>query len=119
MFRQYAAFNEDTVLDFLKKIHRKWRKLYLFLDRARQHHKSAKVRRYLGKNRATLRVRWFPRACPEFNAVEECWRQVDNDLLASKYYPTFPNLKATIAGYLRAKRFNLDIKQYLLTNRRW
>jgi len=117
LFRQYPSFNEDTFLDFLKEIHRKFRRLYLFLDRARQHYRSAKVHRYLQKNRTTLRVRWLPVGCPEFNAVEECWRQMDNDLLVSRYYPSFPNLKAAIAGYLRTRRFNLDVTKYLLTTR--
>jgi transposase len=92
LFRQYASFNEDSFLDFLKKIHGKFRKLYLFLDRAGQHYRSAKVLRYLQNNRATLRARWLPTGCPEFNVIEECWRQIDNDLLASRYYPSFPNL---------------------------
>lgn len=118
LFRQYAYFNEDTFLDFLKKTHRKFRRLYLFLDRARQHHRSTKVLQYLRRSRKTLRVRWFPVGCPEFNVMEECWRQMDNDLLASKYYPSFPDLKTTISGYLRTRRFNLDTRKYLLTNRR-
>jgi transposase len=117
LFRQYAYFNEDAVLDFLKKVHRKFRKLYLFLDRARQHYRSAKVHGYLQRNRRTLRVRWFPIGSPEFNVMEECWRQLDNDLLASRYYPSFPDLKTTIASYLRTRRFNLDMRRYLLTNR--
>jgi len=117
LFRQYNSFNEDSFLDFLKKIHGKFRKLYLFLDRAGQHYRSAKVLRYLQKNRATLRARWFPTGCPEFNVIEECWRQIDNDLLASRYYRSFPNLTATIAGYLRTRRFNLDMRRYLLTKR--
>jgi len=117
LFRQYAYFNEETVLDFLKKIHRKFRKLYLFLDRARQHYRSAKVHGYLQRNRRNLRVRWFPIGSPEFNVIEECWRQLDNDLVASTYYPSFPNLKVVIASYLRTRRFNLDMRRYLLTNR--
>ena len=117
LFRQYPFFNEETFLRFLKKIHRKFRKLYLYLDRAGQHSRSAKVQGYLHKSRATLRVRWFPIGCPEFNVMEECWRQTDNDLLASRYYPSFPDLKTTIADYLRTRRFNLDMRKYLLTNR--
>jgi len=117
LFRQYACFNEDSCLAFIKKIHRKFRRLYLFLDRARQHYRSARVRAYLRKSRATLRARWFPVGCPEFNVIEECWRQMDNDLLASRYYPSFPDLKASIAGYIRTRRFSLDMRKYLLTSR--
>ena len=34
---------------------------------------------YLGlereENKDILRVEWFPKGSPEFNAVEECWKQ--------------------------------------------
>ncbi len=114
IFRQYDVFNEDTFLDFLKKVHRKFGRCYLFLDKARQHYKSKKVLEYQWKNRLTLRVRWFPTASPEFNVVEECWRQVEKDLLASRYCPSFPDLKKAIATYFRTKRFNLDMQRFLL-----
>jgi len=34
----------------------------------------------------------------EYNAVEECWRQGKDDLLVSRYYPKFFNLKSAIAN---------------------
>jgi hypothetical protein len=34
LFRQYAKFNTDTFLDFLKIIHSKFPKCYLFMDKA-------------------------------------------------------------------------------------
>ena len=60
--------------------------LYLFLDRAKHHHKTEKVLAYMSRNRATLRVRWIPVGSPAFNVMEEYWRQMDNDLLASRFY---------------------------------
>ena len=59
-----------------------------------------------------LRVVYFPKGSPEFNAVEECWRQGNHDLLVSKYYPRFTDLKKAVAEYYRTKRFNLDIVKY-------
>ena len=38
------------------------------------------------------------------------------NLLVSKYYPKFPNLKCAIANYYRTKRFKLEITKYLLRN---
>jgi hypothetical protein len=35
LFRQYDIFNGDTFLEFLKKIHHKFPKCYLFMDRHR------------------------------------------------------------------------------------
>lgn len=114
LFRQYPAFNEETVLAFLRLLHRKFPQCYLFLDKARQHHHSRKVRSYLQRHRSTLRVRWFPTACPELNAVEECWRQGKDALLSSRFYLEFTQLKAAITSYYRTKRFKLNIKKYLL-----
>jgi hypothetical protein len=45
LFRQYRKFNADTFLDFLKKIHHKFPRCYLFLDKAPQHYKSRRGER--------------------------------------------------------------------------
>ncbi len=34
IFKQYAVFNEDAFLDYLKKMHIKFSKCYLFMDKA-------------------------------------------------------------------------------------
>ena len=44
LFRQYDKFNGDTFLDYLKKIHAKFPKCYLFMDKASPHYKSKRVR---------------------------------------------------------------------------
>ena len=46
-----------------------------------------------------LAVEYLPKGSPYYNAVDECWRQGKDDLLVSKYYPKFPNLKCAIANY--------------------
>jgi hypothetical protein len=51
LFRQYNKFNADTFLDFLKIIHSKFPRCYLFLDKAPQHYKSRKVKDYLKENK--------------------------------------------------------------------
>lgn len=117
LFRQYDAFNKETFLHYLKTIHRRFPRCYLFLDKAVQHRRSRKVLNYMEKHKDTLRVLWFPTASPEFNVMEECWRQAENDLIASKYYPSFSNLKSAIATYFRTRRFKLDMRKFLLTNR--
>ncbi len=44
LFRQFDKFNGDTFLDFLKTIHSKFPKCYLFMDKASLHYKSRKVK---------------------------------------------------------------------------
>jgi transposase len=116
-FRQYSTFDQDTFLQYLKELQRKFRKLILFLDRAAQHYRSIKVRKHLQENKDFIRVEYLPKGSPEFNAVEECWKQGKDDLLVSKYYPKFQNLRKAIAEYYRTKRFRLDITNYLLGGR--
>jgi transposase len=65
-----------------------------------------------------LEVEWFPKGSPEFNAVEECWRQGKDDLLVSRYYPKFHSLRNTIAKHYRTKHFHLEVAKYLLRNMR-
>jgi hypothetical protein len=50
-FRQYSWFDENTFLDYLKQIHRKFPKCYLFLDKAKQHYRSKKVLQYFADNK--------------------------------------------------------------------
>src|SRR3954465_3019501 len=40
LFRQYDKLNGDTFLDYLKKIHTKFPKCYLFMDKASPHYNS-------------------------------------------------------------------------------
>ena len=68
------------------------------------------------KNKNSVRILYLPKGSPEFNAVEECWRQGKYDILVSKYYPRFANMKSSIARYYRTRHFNLDIVKYLLRN---
>lgn len=117
-FRQYDTFDGPSFLDFLKKLRGRFGRLYLFLDKARQHHHTKIVTDYLRENRKTLRVRWIPTASPEFNAIEECWRQGEKDLSALPVFPTrLEELKRFLAGYYRTRRFNLDMRSFLLTTR--
>ena len=50
---------------------------------------------------------------PEFNAMEECWRQGKYDQLVSRYYPRFDDFRRMIANYYKTRRFKLDISKYL------
>jgi transposase len=116
LFRQYKTFDQYSFISYLGELKRKFHKLILFLDRAPQHYRSKRVRAYLERNNDVMTVEYLPQGSPEFNAVEECWKQGKDDLLVSKYYPRFPNLRNAIAKYYRTKRFHLDITKFLLRN---
>ncbi len=111
-FRQYDKFDQYCFLDYLKCLHRKFGKVLVYVDRAPQHYKSKIVQKYLDENDDVI-LDWFPKGSPEFNAIEECWKQGKYDLLVSQYQPSLSNLKNNISKYYRTRRFKLDILKYM------
>jgi len=115
LFRQYNIFNGDTFLEFLNKIHTKFPKCYLFMDKASPHYKSKKVKAYFDNHKDTLIPIYLPTASPEFMVMEEIWNIAKRDLLVLKYYPSFTDFKNKVVSiYFRTKRFHLNMRNHLL-----
>ncbi len=89
-------------------------KCYLFMDKASPHYKSKKVMTYFEENKDTLIPVYLPTASSEFMVMEEIWNIAKQDLFVLKYYPSFADLKINISRYFRTKRFNLNMRNYLL-----
>jgi hypothetical protein len=55
-----------------------------------------------------IRVEYLPKGSPDHNVigVEDCWRRGKGNLLVSKYYSRFTNLKAAITNYYRTNVSN-------------
>ncbi len=112
LFKQYDEFNSNTFVDYIKHVQKRFGKCIIFVDRATTHC-SKITRQYLAQNKDTIRLEYLPVGSPEFNAVEECWRQGKFHIL-STYYPMFAALKYKICCYYRTIRFNLDIVKYMM-----
>ena len=111
LFRQYERFDSQSFIAYLDDVKKKFKKFIIFADRATQH-RSQIVKEYLQRNLETIRMEYFPVGSPEFNAVEECWRQGKHSILSNCPY-SLSNLKEMVSHYYRTRRFNLDIKKYL------
>ena len=114
LFRQYDWFDEDTFLGYLKQLHYRFPKCYLFLDKAPPHYKSKKVRQYFEEHKHDMIPVWLPTASPEFMVLEECWNISKDDLLVLTYYSSFADFVKRIGQYFRTKRFNLNMRNYLV-----
>ena len=113
LFRQYNHFNEDTFCEFLKLIHHKFPKCYVFLDKAHQHYKSHKIREYIKERKGSLIPVYLPTASPEFMILEECWNISKSDLLLLTYYTSFRDFRTKIGQYFRTKHFKFNMYKYL------
>ena len=49
-----VPYNQDTFLQYLKELQRKFRKLILFLDTAAQHYRSSKVKKHLEESKGVI-----------------------------------------------------------------
>lgn len=114
LFRQYDKFNTETFLDFLKKIHYKFRCCYLFMDKASPHYKSRRVKDYLDQNKDTLVPVYLPTASPEFMVLEEVWNIAKRELIVLQHYSSFEDFRKKVSLYFRIKRFDLNMRNYLL-----
>ena len=85
------------------------------MDKASPHYTCKKVIKYFENNKDTLIPVYLPTAAsPEFMVMEEVWNIAKRDLLVLNYYSSFADLKDRISRYFRTKRFNLDMRNYLL-----
>jgi len=116
LFRQYHHFNEDTFYEFLKQIHHRFPRCYLFLDKAPQHYRSSKIRKYFEEHKNTLIPVFLPTASPEFMVLEECWNISKDDLLVLTYYTSFTEFRKRLGQYFRTTHFNLNMRNYLTRN---
>ena len=85
------------------------------MDKASPHYKSKKVLKYFEENKDTLIPVSVPTASPEFMVMEEVWNIAKRDLFVLQYYSSFADLKNKVSCYFRTKRFNLNMKNYLLS----
>jgi transposase len=113
LFRQRDNVDGENFLAYLKELERKFAPMLLFLDRSSPHRVDEEVRGYLLENGDVMEVIWLPKARPELNPVEECWKMLKDELLANRIYPKFKGMKEAIAQRIRTKRFKLDVVNYL------
>jgi len=116
LFRIYERFNENTFYEFLKQIHYKFPRCYLFLDKAPQHYRSSKIRKYFEEHKDTLKPIFLPTASPEFMVLEECWNISKDDLLVLTYYTSLTEFRKRLGQYFRTTHFNLNMSNYLTRN---
>ncbi len=84
------------------------------MDKASLHYESKKVIKYFEENKDTLIPVYLQTTSPKFMVMEEVCNIAKRNLCILKYESSFANLKNNILGYLKTKRFNINMRNYLL-----
>ena len=67
-FCSYAKFNSPSFLDYLKKAHKKFGKIFVIADKAAQH-RSKNIKNYLEKNN-DVKLEYLPKGSPHLSTME-------------------------------------------------
>ena len=111
LFRIYERFNENTFYEFLKQIHYKFPRCYLFLDKAPQHYRSSKIRKYFEEHKDTLKPIFLPTASPEFMVLEECWNISKDDLTSINILHIIHRIQKEVRTVLQNHTFQSKYEQ--------
>ena len=108
---QYGRFDGPTFVRYLKEARRKWGKVLLIMDNARQH-KTKAVRKYL-EERDEVEILYQPTTTPRLSAVESVWKGAKYRLITSEHYETLEDLTHAVSEYFRTCSIRLDIYKFL------
>jgi len=94
-----------------RKLHKKFGRVVVFLDRAPQH-RAREVAGYLRSCNGEVRLMYLSVGTPEPDVVEEMWHQLRR-LLVGLHVPDFGDFRRVVGGLLRTMRHGLDVFTYL------
>ena len=111
-FRQYDKFTKDQFADFLKEAYAYFGKpIMMILDRAPRH-KAQIIRETPMELDGKVELEFFPPGCPDLNAIEEVWCQMNRAVL-DVTYTTIATMRDDITRWLASSVPVLDIERYL------
>lgn len=94
------TIDSDRFIKFLKQlIQNRENPLILLADRV-PFHRSKKVRDFVKKNRAKLRVYFLPRYSPDFNPDEQVWNEMKNNRIGKETILNKSDLKERLKSEL-------------------
>lgn len=97
---------------FFERLRKIYKQIIFIADRARWH-TARIVEQYIQEHANSIRVLFFPRASPDLNPVEECWRQTRNQTTANIAYDSVEELKTALRKQWNKQKFQHKVINYL------
>ena len=97
----YDKPNADNYVDFLKRVHKRFGKVLIFVDNA-SYHKSAKVKKFLESRNGEIVLEYLPPYTPELNPVEVQWMVIKRTL-SNKIYKSVNDMTRSVRAMFRKK----------------
>ena len=111
-FMFYDTVGSDAFIDFLDRVRRRFGPALIFTDNAAWH-KSAAVRRHVGRRGSGIRLEYLPPYTPELNAIETQWRVMKNAAGNRVYRDTGELVRSVRAMIRRREIVPVKMNDYL------
>jgi transposase len=111
---EYATLNQETVIDFLKRLSKRnvGINIHLICDNAKYFYAKAvrKMAEELG-----IKMIYLPEYSPNLNLIERYWGYLRKKVMINKYYETFEQFKNAILTFSRSKskKKKIDLLNYI------
>jgi len=103
---------KEEVLKFIKRLHKRYKKVLFILDRATWH-KNNLVIGYFKENKETIDYMFLPTGASDLDPLEECWRQTRENKTANTAHNTVKELRTSLKSFWNKQPFNLTLPNYL------
>lgn len=107
----HKKFDAPTFLGYLRKLHKRFGRVAVILDRAPQHRARA-ARGFLRECDGEVVLLRLPVGTPELNVVEGLWHQLRR-ILAGMYFSDFGDFRRKVGALLRTMPHSLDMLAHL------
>lgn len=111
-YQEMERQNKEEVLKFIKRLHKRYKKVLFILDKATWH-KNNLVMEYFNDNKETTDYMFFPTGAADVDPVEECWRQTREEKTANTSHDTVEALRISLKSFWNGQPFNLNLSNYL------
>lgn len=105
--------NNQTYLQFLKSLLRKFGKILIVVDGAKYHFEKEHVQKFYEEKKDVLKVVQLPAYSPELNPIEQTWKKVKK-WLAMSVWATKEEFEMKIAESLNKSEFRVKMYEYFL-----
>ena len=112
MFQITDSMTGEAFVQFLKDLHKQFGKIDVMVDRSKTHN-SKIVKEYLNDHKDSIKLTFLPKGSPQLSAIEECWHQIKQKIMVSKYYPTLEDMRDAIFEFCETVWFKMNIWKYV------
>ena len=103
--------NNETYLQFLKSLLRKYEKVLIVVDGAKYHFEKEHVQSFYEEKKEVLKVIQLPAYSPELNPIEQTWKKIKK-WMAISIWATKEEFEMKIAEALNKQDFMTELYEY-------